>query len=137
VHALIGIGEGLITAAALSFILASRPDLLPARLTGTLAGTRSALSRGGILGGGLALAAILALLSPDGLERIAEDTGFLDRALDPFYNLLPDYTIPGLDGSLSTILAGLVGVLIIVALGYGIAAALRRRRGTLDESGAA
>ena len=29
VHLLIGIGEGLITAAALSFLLATRPDLLP------------------------------------------------------------------------------------------------------------
>lgn len=30
VHALIGIGEGLITAAALGFIMSTRPDLLPA-----------------------------------------------------------------------------------------------------------
>jgi cobalt/nickel transport system permease protein len=29
VHALIGIGEGLITAAALGFVLATRPDLVP------------------------------------------------------------------------------------------------------------
>ncbi len=29
VHALIGVGEGLITAAALAFILATRPDLVP------------------------------------------------------------------------------------------------------------
>lgn len=143
VHALIGIGEGLITAAALSLLLASRPDLLPTRLTGTLAGTRPALSRGNILSSGLALATILALLSPlasgnpDGLERVADDIGFLDRALDPVYQVLPDYTIPGLHGSLSTILAGLVGVLIIAALGYGIAAALRRRRGTFDKSGTA
>lgn len=38
VHALIGIGEGLITAAAVSFLLATRPDLLgvrPARATTT------------------------------------------------------------------------------------------------------
>jgi cobalt/nickel transport system permease protein len=136
VHALIGIGEGLITAAAVSFLLATRPDLLPAGVTDTLSGKSRPLTTGGILGGGLAIAALLALLSPfasgspDGLERVAEDTGFLSSGLDPRYNILPDYTIPGLDGGLSTILAGLVGLLIVAALGYGIATLLRRRRAT-------
>ncbi len=129
VHAFIGIGEGLITAAALSFLLATRPDLLAGSAAGA-PGTRRAGA--GILVGGVLIAALLALLSPlassfpDGLERVAEDLGFLDRGLDPAYSVLPDYTIPGLDGGISTILAGLVGVLIIVMLGIGIATTVRR-----------
>jgi hypothetical protein len=37
VHALIGIGEGLITAAAVSFLLVTRPDLLGVRKSSTTA----------------------------------------------------------------------------------------------------
>lgn len=145
VHALIGVGEGLITTAALSFILATRPDLLSTGLTDALRGKPRPLSGRAVLGTGVAIAALLALLSPlasgspDGLERVAEDQGFLSRAVEPLYNLLPDYTIPGVGNeALSTILAGLVGVIIVVALGYGIALLLRRRReGTSGSSSAA
>lgn len=132
VHTFIGVGEGLITAAALGFLLATRPDLLA---TGAVTARGGRRAGAGILVGGLLVASLLALLSPlasafpDGLERVAEDLGFLDRGQDPSYTLLPDYTIPGLDGSLSTILAGLVGVLIVVALGVGIAATVRRGGG--------
>lgn len=142
VHLLIGIGEGLITVAAISFILSTRPDLLSTGLTDALHGKSRPISGRAVLGTGLAIAAALALLSPlasaspDGLERVAEDHSFLDRALDPVYNVLPDYTIPGLGGALSTILAGLVGVIVVVALGYGVALLLRRRRETTPTSGA-
>ena len=139
VHALIGIGEGLITAAALSFLLATRPDLLPAAVTDSLSGKRRPVSRRGVLLGGLGIAALLLLLSPfasaapDGLERVAIGLGFIDGGSGPTASspvgALPDYAIPGLEGGLSTILAGLVGILIVVALGYGVALLLRRRRG--------
>ena len=138
IHALIGIGEGLITSAALSFILATRPDLLPLEMTDTLSGKRRPLSKGGILGAGLAIAALLALLSPfasgspDGLNRVAEDLGFSNLEQAAGYNLLSDYSIPGLEGGLSTILAGFVGVLIVVMLGYALATTLRRRRAMLS-----
>jgi cobalt/nickel transport system permease protein len=35
VHALIGIGEGVITAAAVSAVLASRPDIVPSAVPAT------------------------------------------------------------------------------------------------------
>jgi cobalt/nickel transport system permease protein len=134
VHALIGIGEGLITAAALGFIVATRPDLVAALPTqGTLGKTRGGLA-GAIIGVGLVAACGAALLSPfasgdpDGLERVAEDTGFLDRAQDAPYNLLPDYTIPGIDGGISTILSGVIGLLIVFALAYGITMVVRGRK---------
>jgi cobalt/nickel transport system permease protein len=137
VHLLIGIGEGLITVAALSFLLATRPDLVPAA-TARLDAPQRRVGRGGIAVAGLGVAAILALLSPlasgapDGLERVATDLGFLDTSTGPEatspVGVLPDYTLPGLDGGISTILAGLIGVVIVMSLAYGIATTLNRRR---------
>lgn len=137
VHLLIGIGEGLITTAALSFILATRPDLLPAWLGNELSGKSRPISTRQIVGFGLAIAILLALLSPlassapDGLEFVLTRLGIGatsgPSASSPV-GVLPDYTIPGLEGGLSTILAGLVGVLIVVAIGYSLAMLIRRRR---------
>lgn len=126
VHALIGIGEALITVAALAFIEQVRPDLISAG---------SERTRGGIgwVFGGLAIAAFVAVLSPlasadpDGLERVAEDLGFLDRGVDAPYQVLPDYTIPLLgQTAVSTIVAGIVGLLIVAALVFVVARLIRR-----------
>ena len=138
VHTFIGIGEGLITAAALSFVVATRPDLaasLAGRVDKTSLGKPvSAPLVGAVTLIGLGFAFGAALLSPlasgdpDGLEKVAGDQGFLDRAQDAPYTLLPDYTIPGLDGSISTILAGFIGLLIVFALVYGITMLIRGQR---------
>jgi hypothetical protein len=84
---------------------------------------------------GLAIAALVVILlaplassDPDGLERVAEDQGFLGAARQALYSILPDYTIPGLDGNLSTIVAGLIGVAIVFALMFGLGRVLARRR---------
>jgi cobalt/nickel transport system permease protein len=125
VHVLIGIGEALITVAALSFIRATRPALLDE--------DRAAAGRGGWVAGGLAVALLLVLIAPfasghpDGLEWVAENTGFLGAAQDAPYSILPDYTVPFLgETGLSTILAGLIGVLIVAGLVYLGMRALRR-----------
>jgi cobalt/nickel transport system permease protein len=138
VHSFIGVGEGLITAAALAFVVASRPDLaasLTAYLGPNAAGRapgRGAMAAVTLVGlgiaGALALLSPLASSDPDGLERVAEDQGFLERAQNPAYNILPDYTIPGLGGPLSTIVAGVVGLLIVFALAYGVTLLLRARQ---------
>lgn len=74
----------------------------------------------------LAVASPLASSYPDGLERVAEDHGFIDRAAEPFYHIIPDYVFPGVpDEALATIIAGLVGTLLLFALGYGLASWLR------------
>lgn len=83
---------------------------------------------------GLAVAAAVVFLAPlasgdpDGLERVATDQGFLDRGQDAPYAILPDYTVPWIDGSLSTILAGLIGVVVVFAVLWLIGRALARRR---------
>ena len=87
---------------------------------------------------GLLLALAVALLSPlasphpDGLERVAEDHGFLDRARDAPYQVIPDYLFPGIENeALATIVAGLVGTVAVFGLGYGLAWVLRRRSESL------
>lgn len=76
-----------------------------------------------------ASSAFLASGSPDGLERVAEDHGFLNRAQDAPYQVLPDYTVPGLgDGPMSTIVAGVVGVVLVAGVALGAGSVLRRRR---------
>jgi len=85
---------------------------------------------------GLIIALAVTILSPlasawpDGLERVAEDRGFIDRALDPFYEIIPDYVLPGVPNeALATILAGMVGVLVVFSLAFGVAYTLRGRQG--------
>lgn len=48
---------------------------------------------------------------PDGLERVAEDHGFIGKAIGPLFSILPDYTVPGLSGFVSNGVAGVIGVL--------------------------
>ena len=75
-------------------------------------------------------AATWASADPDGLERVAQDVGFIDAAQDPGYQILPDYTLPGLDGTLSTIVAGLIGVLVVVGLVLLLGRLAARRPGS-------
>jgi len=136
VHAFIGIGEGLITLAALSFVVSTRPDLV-ASLSGVgdpqaarpfdrrAIGAVTAV--GLLVAVGAALLSPLASASPDGLERVATDQGFLQRAQSAPFTLLSDYTIPGLNGGISTVIAGIVGLLIVFALVYGVTLLVRGR----------
>jgi cobalt/nickel transport protein len=70
--------------------------------------------------------------SPDGLEKVAEDKGFLENARDHLFvdGPLADYTVEGVDNErLSTGLAGLIGVLVTFGVGLGLFALLRAMRG--------
>ena len=79
--------------------------------------------------------AFLASSEPDGLERVAENRGFLEQAQDAPYQVLPDYTVPGLgEGPASTIRAGVIGVLAVTVLTLGAGALLRRRASTREQS---
>jgi cobalt/nickel transport system permease protein len=121
VHVLIGIGEALITVGALAFIRQARPDLLDGSRPVEAKGS-SWIAAGLVLALAVAFASPLASSSPDGLERVAEDKAFLEKAKDAPYTLLPDYTIPGVDNiTLTTIAAGVIGVLVVAGVGYGVA----------------
>ena len=75
------------------------------------------------------VAALFASGDPDGLERVAEDEGFIERAQDALYELFPDSTIPGIeDPVVTTVLSGLVGIVIVFALMWLLGRMLARRR---------
>jgi len=152
VHVLIGIGEALITAVTVSTVLAVRPDLV----YGARGRAASLLLRGAdgttervepaaepapaagrpgpFMLGGIAVAAVLAGLvsffasaSPDGLERVAEDIGFISAATDHALGEQPlaDY---GEAGGIPVGVAGVIGVVVTLGVGGGLFYAVRRRR---------
>lgn len=120
IHALIGIGEGLITVGALAFIYSTRRDLLT---HGETAATQGKLIWvvGLLLAIGLAILSPLASAYPDGLEWVAEQHGFLESAKGPFYTIIPDYVFPGVSNeALATIFAGIFGTLLVFAVALGV-----------------
>ncbi len=131
VHLLIGIGEALITVAAVAFVRQTRPDLID---SGAAAAQGSRwIAAGLVIALALAFASPLASSSPDGLDRVAQDQGFVAQAQDPGYTLMPDYTVPFIQSdALTTIAAGVLGVLIVSGLGFGMARLSSRKR--LDDS---
>ncbi len=68
--------------------------------------------------------------SPDGLEKAAEHLGFLHlgEVLVWTHSIMPDYGVPCLgERTVSGMLAGLVGTLILFGLGWGVGAVLKKR----------
>jgi cobalt/nickel transport system permease protein len=128
IHAIIGIGEGLITVGALAFIYAARPDLIKRGETGTVHG-KLVWVVGLVIALVLVIASPLASAHPDGLEWVAEQKGFLDTAQGPVYDLIPDYVLPGVSNqSLATILAGVVGIILVFGVAFGVAYSRRKRQ---------
>lgn len=116
VHAVIGIGEALITVAAVAFILQVRPDLLSGRARSDNK-SKGWIVVGFILALAVVFLAPFAVSDPDGLERVAQDVGFIDNGVSAPYELLPDYTISFLgETSASTIAAGLVGAILVAGI---------------------
>ncbi len=101
------------------------------RRTGSGRGKGLGLDRGGLadrLGDHLRVAARDS--NPDGLERVAEDQGFIALAQSPTYELMPDYTIPFIQQEgVTTIAAGVIGVLAVATVGYGVARLTGRKPG--------
>ena len=62
----------------------------------------------------IAAFSFLASQSPDGLEKVAEDQGFLHRGKAGVYSVFQDYALPGISNErLSVIFAGIAGVLTV------------------------
>ena len=79
----------------------------------------------------LAVATIspLASSSPDGLEKVAEDKGFIGLAEDAPFEIIADYAFPGIENeALATILAGWLGTLVLFGVTYGIARLISSKR---------
>ena len=92
--------------------------------------TRRLVSAGLVLS--LLVAGVLSLVAsshPDGLEFVAGALGFDGSAQESCTASSPlaDYAVRGVDGGLSGGLAGILGVLIVATLSFGLFFALRRR----------
>ncbi|UDY34373.1 energy-coupling factor ABC transporter permease [Dermatobacter hominis] len=139
VHALIGIGEGVLSALVVAAVMAARPDLVAGArdLTPEERGDRRAVTARTFALGALLVALVAAAVvsqfavdDPDGLERVAEEQGFADRAGDHAIAASPfaDYATAGIgDERLSLAVAGLAGVTVTLLVGTGLVSASRRR----------
>jgi cobalt/nickel transport system permease protein len=132
VHFLIGVGEGLISAATVAAVGATRPELIAGLERTALSGRETRPIRSGIWGfaaSGLVVAALLVLVAPlassapDGLERVAIDQGFIETAEDHALSESPlaDYEVGAVeDEATGTRVAGVVGVLVTFGIGAAI-----------------
>lgn len=119
IHAVIGIGEGLITAAAV-YALAKQPAQEEAR--GSIAIPLSAAATLGLM------ISPFASPLPDGLEWVAQKFSFLHESAPAFVAVMPDYTIPMISSEMiSTGLAGLAGVAICFGMAWIVGQALSVR----------
>jgi cobalt/nickel transport system permease protein len=127
IHALIGVGEGLITVGALAFLWTARRDLVLNGSEGVPAG--KAVWLGGLLVAlALAVLAPLASRHPDGLMWVAAEGGFLGLQRSSGAGVLHGYALPGISNTaLATVLAGALGVLLVLGVVAGLAYSRRRR----------
>jgi uncharacterized membrane protein len=78
----------------------------------------------------VACLAPLASSSPDGLEKVAEDKGFIGLGQGAPFQVIADYIFPGMENeALATILAGVIGTLVLFGVAYGLAWLLKSRKG--------
>jgi len=77
---------------------------------------------------GLATAASpFASSSPDGLEKVATEEGFIEQGAQED-SPVPEYAFPGVDDPrVATGLAGFAGTLLVFGMGYGVARLAPRR----------
>ncbi|WP_020386122.1 energy-coupling factor ABC transporter permease [Kribbella catacumbae] len=146
-HILVGLGEAVITAAVLSAVVATRPDLVYAARhlqadlvlvdadgnTSTVSPDKpiAAKPAGRSFGVGVAatllVAGVVSLFAsahPDGLEFVGAKLGFESAAKDSAVagSPLADYGVSGIGNSqVSGALAGIIGVLVTIAVGLAIA----------------
>lgn len=140
IHFLIGIGEGVISAMAVGAVMVTRSDLVygasdldrsqiavrrkvPMR-TFAIAGLLAALLLGAVV-------SQFAVDDPDGLERVALDSGIAENGSEHVFgsSLFADYATTGLENeAVSLAVAGISGTVIVLAVGWGLFHAARSGR---------
>jgi cobalt/nickel transport system permease protein len=107
VHAVIGLGEAALTVAVWLLVERGLARLQPQQKSIALMGAAMMIA---------GLCAPFASASPDGLEYVANQLGFADRAAAGLATLLPNYAVPTIEAAaISTAIAGLIGTLVVFA----------------------
>jgi len=128
VHALIGLGEAVISALVVATVLRFRPELLERAANGGLEARAPASAVLAGLGLSVAVAALLgplAYAAPDGFAHVMQSLGLRASAQPSPLAPLSEYGIPGVvSGVLATVLAGCFGTLLLFGLCWLLARAL-------------
>jgi cobalt/nickel transport system permease protein len=119
-HLFIGIGEGLITGGFLVYIQKTKNDLLHKNKTKNIFKYVAFSTFGALMIMSFALP--FASESPDGLEKVALNLGFFEKATK-IYSLspMPDYTLLGQESYIFVLLSGIIGMLLTFGVSYAIA----------------
>jgi hypothetical protein len=118
VHALIGLGEAVLTLTACWLIERGIAGVSPRKQVARLLAVALLLA---------GLCAPFASASPDGLEQVAAQLGFAEHAATGLPSLLPDYQLTAIQSAaVSTALAGLIGTLAVFAVGISLEKLLNR-----------
>jgi len=129
VHALIGIGEGVITTFVVGFVLKIRPDLIytAGSPAWSVRERKKAFAIAGAAVFVLALCAPFASRFPDGLEKVADALGFLNREMMSRTAPLADYGWPGIGNEkTAAILAALTGTVLVAGTALLVARITRK-----------
>ena len=127
VHTLIGVGEGLITAVILVALYRQKHAVVPATERASVTRWEYLFGFGLLCVIGLFLAPFASPL-PDGLEKTASQLNFLSNEQTVVHSVIPDYEFPGIHSSfLAVLLAGLVGLFLVLAFIYGLLRLTQRR----------
>jgi len=137
VHALVGVGEALITVGVLAAVLSVRPDLVRGADGMRPPANSRRLSRPRFVVAGVVLALLVAVGisqvavdAPDGLERVAADLDFAQQGAEhPLTDsVFSDYATDGVSSpTVSLAIAGTAGTLLTLAIGSGLVLLLRDR----------
>lgn len=129
VHALIGVGEAVISSLIVASVLRFRPELLEG--SGQVAARPRTVAVYAGLGLSITVAALLAPIAdaaPDGFSRVTQALG-LHSSASPWLAPLSQYGVPGIvSGALATVLAGCLGTLALFGSCWLLALALVPRK---------
>lgn len=120
-HLFIGLGEGIITGGILLYVLKTKHEVMdinkqPSRLVKYSV----LMAIIGLMVTSLALP--FASGHPDGLEKVALNLGFFNKATEIYtFAPMPDYTLFGQESYLFVLAAGIIGMLATFSLSYIIA----------------
>lgn len=122
-HAILGIVEGIITAGVVGYIATRRADLIEKKEVGK---TSFAL-----IAAMIAMSPVFAYLAEEvdysePLENAAKMLGVEEKVINE--GIFPDYTIPGIEQSLGTVISGTVGVLIVLLISLAMRYARSNRK---------